>query len=114
VNDPTACRRASAGKVWIELAGHFVRHRDVEPVKRDRYCAIEANEVDQLGRALLTEQPDSLPVRQFRKQAAGDQRGGNVVSNRFLAGEVARALAGRNGRDLLVRQSAASATSTWA
>jgi hypothetical protein len=83
-----------------------VGHRHIVAVQRDRNHAIEADQVDELGGALFAEMLDRLLIGEFGQLAGGEQRGGDVIGGGLLGREVARALAGDDGRDLVVGEAA--------
>ncbi len=53
------------------LAGLWYRH--VEAVQRDRYHAIETDEIDEFRRSLFAEQADGLLIGQGRKGSTGHE-----------------------------------------
>jgi hypothetical protein len=87
-------------------AAPSIRYRHVESIQRHRDHAIQANEVGQLGRAVLAELVDRRAIGQFRQHAAVDQRGSEIIGDRFLSRQIRRPLAGDDRCQLLIRQTA--------
>src|SRR2546423_5396344 len=83
-----------------------LRHGNIEAVQGDGYHAIQPDEVDELCGSLLAECRYRLSIGQLRQDAARDEGCSNIISHPFLTRQVARALAGNDRRDLVVRQAA--------
>ncbi len=54
------------------------------------------------------------PIAQFRQRAVMKQRPGNVVGDRFVVGQIGRALAGDDGGELSSESPRRSPAMTWA
>ena len=86
--------------------GAVLGHGHVEAVQCNGNRAVQPDQIDQLGRALLAEGADRALVGERGQHAARNQVGGDVVGDGLVLGQVARALAGDDGRDLFVGQAA--------
>ena len=78
--------------------------RNIEAIQGHRNQAIEADQIAKFGRAMCAEGVDRSPVGQFRQDTATRERGGDIVSNGLIAGEIGRTLPRDDGGELRIRK----------
>src|SRR5271156_4472314 len=73
----------------LQWAASFaLRHRRVKGVQRDRYHAVEADEISHLVHATLAECGHTHSIKRFRQRATRAQCMGNVIPEILSGAEV--------------------------